>query len=155
MRKSVLMSSAVAAAFLGVIGVAGLQAGLAAPSPSVTSPVKVAEKVDNFQLADQTRLAHELYYFKAAPAIVVMSQVNGSSLSRQAAIELQKVADNSGGKKFSAASADELKQVYDTIARQIGYEKVEAEITEQWAGVATLFGILAAIAAISLGARWP
>jgi len=45
--------------------------------------------------------------------------------------------------------------VYDTIARQIGYEKVEAEITEQWAGIATLFGILAAIAAISLGARWP
>ncbi len=69
--------------------------------------------------------------------------------------ELQKVADNSGGKKFSAASADELKQVYDSIAHQIGYEKVEAEVTEQWAGVATLFGILAAIAAISLGARWP
>lgn len=69
--------------------------------------------------------------------------------------ELQKVADNSGGKKFSAASADELKQVYDSIARQIGYERVEAEVTEQWAGVATLFGILAALAAISLGARWP
>ena len=93
MRKSVLMSSAVAAAFIGVIGVAGLEAGLAAPSPSVTAPVKVAEKVDNFQLADQTRLAHELYYFKAAPAIVVMSQVNGSNLSREAATELQKVAD--------------------------------------------------------------
>ena len=40
----------------------------------MTAPVKVAEKVDNFQLADQTRLAHELYYFKAAPAIVVMSR---------------------------------------------------------------------------------
>ncbi|MEP7210259.1 MAG: redoxin domain-containing protein, partial [Alphaproteobacteria bacterium] len=91
MRKSVLMSSAVAAAFIGVIGVAGLQVSLAAPSPSVTAPVKVAEKVDNFQLTDQTRLAHELYYFKAAPAIVIMSQTNGSPLSREAAAELSKL----------------------------------------------------------------
>lgn len=69
--------------------------------------------------------------------------------------ELQKIADNSGGKKFSAATAGELKQVYDTIAHQIGYEKVEAEITEKYAGIATIFGILAALAAVSLGARWP
>ena len=69
--------------------------------------------------------------------------------------ELQKVADNSGGKKFSAASAGELKQVYDSIAHQIGYERVEAEITEKYAGIATIFGILTAMAAVSLGARWP
>ena len=69
--------------------------------------------------------------------------------------ELQTIADNSGGKKFSAASAGELKQVYDTIAHQIGYEKVEAEITEKYAGIATIFGIIAALAAVSLGARWP
>jgi Ca-activated chloride channel family protein len=69
--------------------------------------------------------------------------------------ELQKVADNSGGKKFSAATAGELKQVYDSIAHQIGYEKVEAEITEKYAGIATIFGIIAALAAVALGARWP
>ncbi len=69
--------------------------------------------------------------------------------------ELQKVADNSGGKKYSAASAEELKQVYDGIARSIGYEKVEQETTERYAGIAALFGFLAALAAISLAARWP
>ena len=51
--------------------------------------------------------------------------------------------------------AGELKQVYDSIAHQIGYERVEAEITEKYAGIATIFGILAAMAAVSLGARWP
>ncbi len=69
--------------------------------------------------------------------------------------ELQRIADNSGGKKFSAASAGQLKQVYDTIAHQVGYQRVETEITEKYAGVATIFGIIAALAAVSLGARWP
>ncbi len=62
------------------------------PSPSTSGPVAIPSKVDNFQLTDQTRLAHELSYFKAAPAIVVMSQVNGSKLSAEAAGELQKLA---------------------------------------------------------------
>ncbi len=70
-------------------------------------------------------------------------------------VELQKVADISGGKKFSAASAEELKQVYDNIARSIGYEKVQTETTEKYAGIASLFGILTALACISLAARWP
>ncbi len=89
--KSNLMTSAVAAAFIGVVGVAGVQSVVAAPT--VTAAVTVADRVDNFQLTDHTRLAHELYYFKYAPAIVIMSQSNGSKLSQQAAAELQKVAD--------------------------------------------------------------
>ncbi len=70
-------------------------------------------------------------------------------------VELQRIADISGGKKFSAASATELKSVYEGIARSIGYEKVQAEVTEQYAGYALLFGIVSALAAIALGARWP
>src|SRR5262249_53964552 len=45
----------------------------------------------NFQLTDQTRLSHELYYFKDAKAVVLMSQANGSALSRTAAGELEKL----------------------------------------------------------------
>ena len=90
--KRALMTSAVAVAFLGVAGIAAVQSGIAAPAPSVSSPVKVADKVDNFQLTDQTRLSHELYYFKYAPAIVLMSQTNGSKVSQQAAVELDKLA---------------------------------------------------------------
>ncbi len=69
--------------------------------------------------------------------------------------ELQRVASNSGGQKYAAASAEELKQVYDGIARSIGYEKVEQETTERYAGFAAFFGFLAALAAISLASRWP
>ncbi len=70
-------------------------------------------------------------------------------------VELQRIADLSGGKKYSAASAGELKTVYEGIARSIGYERVQAEVTEKYAGYALLFGIVSALAAIALGARWP
>ncbi|MBU6318098.1 MAG: hypothetical protein KGS00_00475 [Alphaproteobacteria bacterium] len=89
MRKR-LMASAVAAAVLSAAGVAALQSGIAAPTMS--APVTVAARADNFQLTDHTRLAHELYYFKYAPAIVIMSQSNGSKMSREAAVELEKTA---------------------------------------------------------------
>lgn len=69
--------------------------------------------------------------------------------------ELAAVARASGGKKFSAASADELKAVYQTIAQSVGYEKVYTEVTERYAGLALLFAVLAALGVISLGARWP
>jgi hypothetical protein len=84
------MASAVAAAVLSAAGVATLQSGIAAPTMS--APVTVATRADNFQLTDHTRLAHELYYFKYAPAIVIMSQSNGSKMSREAAVELEKTA---------------------------------------------------------------
>ncbi len=88
--KKRLMASAVAAAVLSAAGVAALQSGIAAPTMS--APVTVATRADNFQLTDHTRLAHELYYFKYAPAIVIMSQSNGSKMSREAAVELEKTA---------------------------------------------------------------
>ncbi len=81
--KSVLLTTAVAAA---LVAFAGVTAVTAAPTASA-----VPEKVGNFQLTDHTRLAHELYYFKYAPAIVLMSQTNGSKLSRDGAAELAKL----------------------------------------------------------------
>ncbi|HEX5005898.1 MAG TPA: redoxin domain-containing protein [Hyphomonadaceae bacterium] len=81
--KRVVLASTVAVAAMAVVGFA-----VAAPAPVA---VAVPEKADNFQLTDQTRLAHELYYFKDAKAVVVMSQANGSALSRTAADELEKL----------------------------------------------------------------
>lgn len=69
--------------------------------------------------------------------------------------ELSDVARESGGKKLSAASDSELRDAYSQIARSIGYEKVYVEVTERYAGWALLFGILAALATMSLAARWP
>ena len=88
--KTKLLASAVAVAVLGGMGIVAVQSGVAAPTMS--APVKVATRADNFQLTDHTRLAHELHYFKYAPAIVIMSQSNGSKMSREAAVELEKTA---------------------------------------------------------------
>lgn len=69
--------------------------------------------------------------------------------------ELSAVARASGGKKFAAASKDELEAVYKTIAQSVGYEKVYTEVTDKYAGLALLFAVLASLGVISLGARWP
>lgn len=69
--------------------------------------------------------------------------------------ELADVAQISGGKKFSAASARDLTEVYSSIAQAIGTEKVFTEVTERYAGYALLFAVIAALGVISLGARWP
>ena len=69
--------------------------------------------------------------------------------------ELAEIAQISGGKKFSAGSSGELKDVYSSIAKSVGYIKVDQEVTEQYAGYALAFAILASLAVMSLGARWP
>ena len=69
--------------------------------------------------------------------------------------ELAQIARISGGKAFTAGSSGELKDVYSSIAKSVGYVKVDQEVTEQYAGYALALSILAAFAVISLGARWP
>lgn len=69
--------------------------------------------------------------------------------------ELSEIARRSGGKKFSAESASELSEIYRAIRSDIGYEKVPAEVTDRYAGLAIIFAVLAALGVISLGARWP
>ena len=69
--------------------------------------------------------------------------------------ELAQVSRLSGGKAFTAGSAGQLKEVYSSIAKSVGYVKVDQEVTEQYAGYALLLAVVAAIAVISLGARWP
>ncbi len=69
--------------------------------------------------------------------------------------ELSEIAKRSGGKKFSAETASELREIYDAIRSDIGYEKVPTEVTDRYAGLAIIFAIGAALGVISLGARWP
>ena len=68
---------------------------------------------------------------------------------------MQQVADTSGGKYFRAATPDQLKTVYTNIGSQVGYEKADREVTARFAGYGLAFAVLAALGAISLGARWP
>lgn len=69
--------------------------------------------------------------------------------------ELKNIADLSGGQAFTAGSASELTSVYSSIAHQVGYEKRYTEITERFAGGALVLAVLAALAVMSLAARWP
>ena len=69
--------------------------------------------------------------------------------------ELMNIAKLSGGKKFSAETKQDLSEVYQTIARSIGYDKATVEITYRFAGVSLLFAIIAGVGVISLAARWP
>ena len=82
--KRILITTAMAV----VVAAAGVSAVIAAPAPTTGG---APERVGNFQLTDTTRLAHELYYFKYAPAIVLMSQTNGGKVSREGAAQMAKL----------------------------------------------------------------
>ncbi|CAN5327683.1 redoxin domain-containing protein [soil metagenome] len=86
--KSALMAAAAAVAIIAVAGVASLPAShgaLAAATPMAV------QHVDNFQLTDSSLMAYDLYYYAYKPAIVIMTQSNGTKLSHEAALELQKI----------------------------------------------------------------
>ena len=65
------------------------------------------------------------------------------------------IAQATNGQYFAAATVDQLKTVYANIGSEVGYEKAEREVTSRFAGYGLAFAVLAALGAISLGAKWP
>jgi len=119
--KRVLLASTMAIAIAGVATVIGVNA-IAAPAPSIT--VSVPDRADNFQLTDHTRLSHELHYFKDAKAIVLMSQINGSKASRDAAAELEKLqaAYKAKGVLFYMINSKDSRDAAAVEAKAQGYD---------------------------------
>ncbi|SDU92360.1 Ca-activated chloride channel family protein [Microlunatus sagamiharensis] len=68
---------------------------------------------------------------------------------------MQQIAQISDGQYFSAATPEQLRTVYENISSEVGYEKADREVTAQFAGFGLAFAVLAALGAISLGAKWP
>ncbi|MDX3661849.1 VWA domain-containing protein [Streptomyces sp. ID05-26A] len=68
---------------------------------------------------------------------------------------MKEIAKISGGEFFKAASAEELKRVYDTLGEQIGYEKKQADASKPWLLLGTMTAMFAAAAALLLGQRLP
>ena len=68
---------------------------------------------------------------------------------------MKEIAKLSGGEFFKAASAEELRRVYDTLGEQIGYEKKQADASKPWLVLGTLTAMFAAAAALLLGQRLP
>ena len=69
--------------------------------------------------------------------------------------ELAAVARESGGQAYTAGSNTELSDVYKNIARSVGFEKADREVTEFYTGIALVFAVIASLGVLSLAARWP
>jgi Ca-activated chloride channel homolog len=69
--------------------------------------------------------------------------------------EMKQIATATNGEYFAAATADQLKKVYENIGSDVGYEKADREVTARFAGYGLALAVLAALGAISLGAKWP
>lgn len=68
---------------------------------------------------------------------------------------LQTLSSMTSGQSYSAESLPELDRVYSNIRSEVGMVPVKKEITSLWAGYGLAFAVVAALAAVSLGARWP
>ncbi|EPH00397.1 hypothetical protein HMPREF1531_02506 [Propionibacterium sp. oral taxon 192 str. F0372] len=69
--------------------------------------------------------------------------------------ELADVARISGGTKYAAESVGDLRSIYESLARDIGYQEQEVEVTDRYAFYALLFTLVAGLGVVSLAARWP
>jgi len=68
---------------------------------------------------------------------------------------LAAIAAASGGQTYAAENLDQLDRVYNNIRSEVGQTPVKKETTALWAGYGLAFAVVAALAAVSLGARWP
>jgi Ca-activated chloride channel homolog len=68
---------------------------------------------------------------------------------------LKSIAAATGGQAFSAEDLSQLDRVYANIRSEVGQVPVKKETTATWAGYGLAFAVIAALAAVSLGARWP
>jgi len=69
--------------------------------------------------------------------------------------EMKSIAAATNGEYFAAATAEQLTKVYENIGSDVGYEKADREVTARFAGYGLALAVLAALGAISLGAKWP
>ena len=101
--RAALAWAAVAA--LSATAVAGVSDSVAASEP-IAAPAAGA-KVDDFQLTDHRLMAHQLYYYGYAPAIVLMTR-SDTPFSRAASAEFEKLAaaNKDGGALFFFLDSD-------------------------------------------------
>ncbi|MDA3645067.1 VWA domain-containing protein [Saccharopolyspora indica] len=68
---------------------------------------------------------------------------------------MQEIAKLSGGEFHKAASAEQLREVYDTLGEQIGYETKHTDASKPWLVLGTLTAIIAAGVSMFTGRRLP
>ncbi len=68
---------------------------------------------------------------------------------------LRRIASATQGQSYTAENLGQLDRVYTNIRSEVGFTEAKKEITAIWAGYGLAFAVVAALAAVSLGARWP
>ena len=61
---------------------------------------------------------------------------------------MTRVAQDSGGRSFTAESADQLGSIYAQIGRDVAYTVQTRDLTAAFAGVALIMAVLAAAGAL-------
>jgi len=70
-------------------------------------------------------------------------------------VMLKKIAELSDGNHYSAASLEQLKEVFISLQDQIGYETVKGDASVGWLRLGALTLALAALAALLINRRLP
>jgi Ca-activated chloride channel family protein len=68
---------------------------------------------------------------------------------------MREIASLSGGDFYTAATAEQLRSVYDTLGEQIGYEIKYTDASKPWLILGTLLALLAAAGSLVIGQRLP
>ena len=68
---------------------------------------------------------------------------------------LSSISAATGGQTYTEENLDQLDRVYNNIRSEVGQTPVNKETTALWAGYGLAFAVVAALATVSLGARWP
>jgi Ca-activated chloride channel family protein len=68
---------------------------------------------------------------------------------------MREIARLSGGEFYKAATAEQLRAVYDTLGEQIGYETKDADASRPWLVLGTLAALLAATSALVISQHIP
>ena len=89
---AIALASVAAAALIGVTAY-----GQTIRNAAIVTDVKVPMRADNFRLNDQHSKAHELYYFKNAKAVVIITQANGAKHIKAAAPAIKALKDKYAG----------------------------------------------------------
>ena len=71
------------------------------------------------------------------------------------AAALRRVAETTGGRAFEAATADELRSVFEDLGEGVGVERVEREVTDLFIGAALAFAVAAAVGSLAWFSRLP
>jgi hypothetical protein len=122
--KQVILAGAAAVA----LSVAAVVA-IATPTPNASTAALLGRTVDDFQLVDQSGVAHQFRYYKTAKALVIVTQVNGDAGSRAAMRAVEAMKAQNPGVEFMFLNSS-LTDTRATIAAEARAQNVTLPILD-------------------------